>query len=120
MLLVKPDRLKLVIYSGDFVARFFHLLRQLDGNLHVVIRGIKVGEQCIYSFALCLICCLELFEKIVVLRTDYHFDSPFCFNLLLLIYAANEEHNPQGLTPNINLKTALTPVGVDAVVTQGV
>lgn len=28
----------------------------------------------------------------------------------------NEEHNPQGLTPNNKIKTALTPVGVDAFV----
>ncbi len=32
----------------------------------------------------------------------------------------NEEHNPQGLTPIINLnQTALTPVGVDAFVISG-
>ncbi len=31
----------------------------------------------------------------------------------------NAGHNPTGLTPNIKIKTALTPVGVDAIVVPG-
>lgn len=33
-----------------------------------------------------------------------------------MIFAYNVKHNPQGLTPNNKIKTALTPVGVDAFV----
>jgi hypothetical protein len=45
--------------------------------------------------------------------------SLFVF-IAAILYSQNEEHNPQGLTPFINLnQTALTPVGVDAFVVHG-
>ena len=51
--------------------------------------------------------CLQCMTRFVKSGSNLCFDLPFYFGY-------NEMHNPTGLTPNLKIKTALTPVGVDA------